>query len=811
MNIDKSIFRAELVQKMKTMSAKTNIFITAPGGYGKTVAAGQWVSVMRKKAEFIIVTDADNDPGVFYRKLARALLILAGKTNSLPQSNMSFDRLLETARSLPTRHSRVYLIIDDLHILRNEEIINSLRMTLNRFPAYICLCLISRSEPSKTLLETGKFEIIRQRDLLFTSKELKPLIEEESLTTEEISGLLKTTGGWAIYLSLLLTDKEYDETHQTLTEYLDKQVWELWGNDTRTVLLRLAVPHEVTPELAGRLTGQTDGDALLTRLVMVDNAFLSYIREDVYRFHDIFRDFLMERLEKYLSEEEIRRLNDVTAEWHYEHGDYFNSIRYFFNNRDHGGIVLCERAINTYNEETEDASVEASYHFNSQTIMYMPASFVAENPFLLASCCSAAYWDGDMPDFMHWLDILQGKLPEIAPKYPDLMETVAMLGAIDPRTSVIGYARRLAAMMGAAKTESGHTNTVTQNLPLFHRSVRDLSENYELKPEDLELYGNTFGLLVGKDWNIMEQSLIAGIYYERGELIKAAYHAMIGIYACEEGTHSEAWFTAHMILSVILYAMGASQEADSIMDQSEVYIERKARFLRPNFKALQTICRRDADTGVEQSAAREWLEIYAPHTEQLPFYQIVRHFATLRCHMALGDYESAAIFGKRLQALGVEYARPIDRIESGLLTAIALWNSGEKEDATAELEQAALIAMPYGFTQLFINEGDKLLPIFWALKDKSGQSADIMNWIDKLIDGIYKKHGAVKGKLPDLTAQQRAMLPYLSKGMSYREIADATGIGYDTVKSHVRLLYRRLGVHNAGEAVIKAKMLGLMG
>jgi DNA-binding CsgD family transcriptional regulator len=54
------------------------------------------------------------------------------------------------------------------------------------------------------------------------------------------------------------------------------------------------------------------------------------------------------------------------------------------------------------------------------------------------------------------------------------------------------------------------------------------------------------------------------------------------------------------------------------------------------------------------------------------------------------------------------------------------------------------------------------------------------------------------------------MLAYLSKGMTYNEIADATGLGRGTVKSHILLVYKRLGASNAQEAALKAKMLGLL-
>ena len=61
-----------------------------------------------------------------------------------------------------------------------------------------------------------------------------------------------------------------------------------------------------------------------------------------------------------------------------------------------------------------------------------------------------------------------------------------------------------------------------------------------------------------------------------------------------------------------------------------------------------------------------------------------------------------------------------------------------------------------------------------------------------------------------LSKRQLDMLTYLSKGMTYNEVAEASGLGHGTVKSYILLVYKRLGVRNAQEAVIKARMLGLL-
>ena len=55
----------------------------------------------------------------------------------------------------------------------------------------------------------------------------------------------------------------------------------------------------------------------------------------------------------------------------------------------------------------------------------------------------------------------------------------------------------------------------------------------------------------------------------------------------------------------------------------------------------------------------------------------------------------------------------------------------------------------------------------------------------------------------DLTEREIEILSMLSKGMSYKIIADAGGITFHTVNSHLKKIYEKLHVHSATEAVSK--------
>ncbi|MFJ8822548.1 response regulator transcription factor [Streptomyces sp. NPDC102467] len=61
-----------------------------------------------------------------------------------------------------------------------------------------------------------------------------------------------------------------------------------------------------------------------------------------------------------------------------------------------------------------------------------------------------------------------------------------------------------------------------------------------------------------------------------------------------------------------------------------------------------------------------------------------------------------------------------------------------------------------------------------------------------------------------LTARQLAVLRELRHEVSLRQIAEGMYVSYNTVKSHTRAVYRKLGARSRAEAVGRARELGLI-
>lgn len=77
--------------------------------------------------------------------------------------------------------------------------------------------------------------------------------------------------------------------------------------------------------------------------------------------------------------------------------------------------------------------------------------------------------------------------------------------------------------------------------------------------------------------------------------------------------------------------------------------------------------------------------------------------------------------------------------------------------------------------------------------------------------GYLEKACSQKEKHVNLSKQQTHMLKLLSLGCRNSEISEMTELSIPTIKSHTSLAYRKLGVNNAMDAVLKARELGLIG
>lgn len=94
---------------------------------------------------------------------------------------------------------------------------------------------------------------------------------------------------------------------------------------------------------------------------------------------------------------------------------------------------------------------------------------------------------------------------------------------------------------------------------------------------------------------------------------------------------------------------------------------------------------------------------------------------------------------------------------------------------------------------------EKLVP---AIKDVLSEGASLSPAVAKMIlNSMQQSNSSVNY---DFTNREKDILALLCKGNSYKMIAAALHLSFETIRSYIKKIYEKLQVHSATEAVIKA-------
>lgn len=90
-----------------------------------------------------------------------------------------------------------------------------------------------------------------------------------------------------------------------------------------------------------------------------------------------------------------------------------------------------------------------------------------------------------------------------------------------------------------------------------------------------------------------------------------------------------------------------------------------------------------------------------------------------------------------------------------------------------------------------------------AIRDVHRGGSPMTSHIARKVVASFRSSSPADCETENLTPREQEVLNHLTKGYLYKEIAEALGVGYDTVHSHVRNIYEKLHVRSRGQAVAK--------
>jgi LuxR family transcriptional regulator, maltose regulon positive regulatory protein len=844
--------------------------LAAPAGSGKTMLLTSWMSAtsLPRPVAWLSLDPGDNDPARFWTYVLAALCRSgavpadSGLRTLQPQADALLPLLVNGLDELP---SPVALVLDDVHELTDARVLQGIEFLVRHAPPQLRLVLATRADPPlplHRLLLNGALTQLRAADLAFTVDEVAELLADYDyrprLSDDDLALLAARTQGWAAGLRLVAVSMQHQpDLHRYIGElagddrslagYLVSEVLDQQPADLRSFLLRTCIVDELSGELADALTGRDDGDQALARLEQA-NAFVVALGagREWYRYHPLFAELLRYELRREAPQEstELRRR---AARWYDGHGL--------------PGEAVQQAAILQDWNATADLVAEHGFgrFLRGQAAVIqdlldrLPAEVVRIHPelALLAAAERIAANDDGAEAFVR---LAQQRAPMLAddrhPRFALILATCRLLGAnrAGDLEEVLAAGRAALEAHGELEGDAGAGGVAAaaRAVALSGLGTAELWTG-DLDAADVHLQaGRAAGLWVGlEEVQLNCLSQLALLYAVRGRLNHATrvgqaalqLAAVPGSAPATSALLAFAW--VHYLrddLTTAARYLRRAAEAAGVAPERPVGVvirlmEGRLRYAHADL----------AGAFAEFSVARQQLEGWNPPrllshwlaTSEAELYlatgdtvfarslleklEADEHFSTpetvasARLQLAEGDPTSAS--GSLAPILGgtVPSADLGARIEAWLLHALASHALDAPDQAAAALRRAVDLAEPEDHRRVFLDAGAPGRELLARYRDWVDAGWPLLDELAHApLDLTLAPVSPMPALIEVLSQRERAVLRYLPSMLTFVEIGSELFISVNTTKSHVRSIYRKLGVVGRRDAVRRARQLHLL-
>jgi LuxR family maltose regulon positive regulatory protein len=745
------------------------------------------------------------------------------------------------------------LVLDNLHEIVSAEVHSGILQLTSQASRKLRIIAVTRHDPPwplHTMRLDGRVRELRAADLAFHRDEAAALFAQMDVevTGDQLGELVLRTEGWAAGLRLAVlglrgaADREefverFSGDEHSVAEYLMREVFEQQSADWQDFLLRIAVVEEVCPDLADALTGQRDGGQRLALLAEA-NLFLHELGGSGhwYRMHHLLVDFLNARL----TDPRLRRdLNRRAAEWYRTRHMPIPALRFALAGRQWGlaADVVATHVVDLITHRPP-AELEA---------MLAPLSIevLLAHPGLAISLAAARAMRGDLTD----LDLLTGsvraQLGSLSDERRRRFEVVldgldiARLRVDGDIAGMLDACRRIPIdphVLSALGLESWDAIRVVA-LGNMGGSELWLGELDEAR-EHLRLATAAAGVTLLPRLNARAHQAL--LDWHTGHLADAAQTAeeTVGEFSRIGMPLVSQCLCAYLALTGIALDRDELDVVDRWLDlATDTAIEPHALLAVSMFRA-----RREAASGrLDQALAA--IQAGRQKTLDAPVPAAVVDRAVLLeadlCHRAgnraqahrlaagIGDPARHAWPAVRHRArtsldegnLASEHpavwpapTNLREAIETHLLGAQWASAAGDDERAMGLLEKALAAAAPHTIRRVFLDESPMIAPL---LSKRLELGTRIPEFAVDLLDRMSgaPPNGTSAGRtaiVMPLTAREGLMLRYLASTLSNVDISRELYISVNTVKTHQRMIYRKLAVNDRRDAVARGRQLGLL-
>jgi LuxR family transcriptional regulator, maltose regulon positive regulatory protein len=845
--------------------------VSGAAGSGKTVLLQSWIGEagLAGRVAWVDAGRDVRDPQRFWLSVVSALRAtgpgsgLVRAVSAAPDLDgwALVERLLDDLAPL---QERLWLVVDDVHELDPEQALRQLELLLMRAPPMLRFVLATRHDLRlglHRLRVKGELAEIRAGALRFSLAEAAELFAAAGLELPgpAVAVLHERTEGWAAGLRLAALAVAgrpdparfaagFSGAERTVAEYLLAEVLERQGERVRRLLLRTSILERVSGELATLLTGDAGAERALQDLEAA-NAFVTALDEarSWFRYHQMFAGLLRLELRR-SAPGEVAGLHRAAAGWLAGHGHPAEAVRHAQAAQD------WDLAVRLLAGHWPGLYLDGQAGAIHELVAGFPAGLAAADARLAVVAAADELARGSLEGAERYLT-LAGKglesLPEAGRGQARLLLAVVRLllarqrGDLPAVTEHAARLRDMAEHAGSDAVQPGLGEELSTlalislgSTEAWAGASADAKRHLERGVELARRIGRPYLEFTGLGYRatVLSRSIAAQIDYGRQAVDLARRHGW---------TDDPAFGVACAMLGAMLATQGRPDEAEpwiqraerSVRSETELAASLQIRYVRgmleqaqgrdteaiAAFQAVEPLARQVASPQYVLPRAR------ARQVQSLVRLGQLRHARQVLDGLGGQDRDHPEI---RIAAAALRIAQddpnaaltelapvlggPVPAIVgSQVVTAYALEAAaqdelGDRAAAETALEHALDLAEPDRVLLPFL-----LSPVLALLERHAPHRtahASLIAEIRSLLAGtrLVPRPSAPGPLAEPLSGSEVRVLRYLPTNLTTPEIARELSVSPNTVRTHIKSLYAKLGTHSRTAAVEHARALGLL-
>lgn len=694
------------------------------------------------------------------------------------------------------------------------------------------------------------------------------------LSSEDIDALEARKEGWVAGLQLAALSLQghqdvsgfiqaFAGDHRYIVDYLVEEVLNQQPETVRRFLLQTAILDRLSGSLCDAVTGQTEGSARLEYL-MRGNFFVVPLDDNRqwFRYHHLFAAVL----HTYLMAEQpdlVAELHRRASEWFEVQGSTSDAIRHALNAQDfERAAVLIERTLSVMVRTRQETTLLG-------WLQMLPEQVVSERPVLSVYFAGTLLQNGQIEGVEAKLQAAERCLEKDAQsidavgrsRYVDTAEFRSVPASIVLYRSALAlasgdidgtiyYARQVfelapeedllrrssvSGLLGLAYWTQGDLEPASQayieamrglqqlghisdvaglaiglaNIQSTQGRLREAMHTYERTLQRVTTAGST-ALRGAGDMHVG----LSELYYERNELDSAMRHLQQSQALGELAGMPQNPYRQRVAMARIQVAKGDTEGAIELLNDAERVFTND---LFPNIRPIPALKARIWTAHGNLRNALDWAQDQRISTaDKLSYLHEFEHITLARILLAQAVLDRSASSAseaitllERLLQAAEDGNRTGSVIEILILLALAHQAHGKTADALESLQRALILAEPERYVRVFLDEGQPMV----ALLEKAAKHANTTSYARQLLrsfDTLIEKPTGRQSLIEPLSDRELEVLRLLETDLDGPDLARTLTVSLNTLRTHTKNIYAKLGVNSRRAALRRAEELGLL-